>query len=181
MPVAPTNDAGRAPDRRGLDPVGPDQSGAEFESCPQPERVVTVLVISPVEEDHLILRNLFSHSKWHVDGVSKWERARVHPTLHRTPVVICERDLPDGDWKEVLTALSQFGDPPSLIVTSRLADDYLWAEVLNLGGYDVLMKPFERTEVFRVVSLAWLNWNQKREQPHRGFRQLSRRVALKAV
>src|SRR5438552_14250965 len=31
------------------------------------------------------------------------------------------------------------GDPhPFLIVTSRVADHSLWAEVLNLGGYDVL-------------------------------------------
>jgi DNA-binding response OmpR family regulator len=178
MPVTQRKDAGRAPGSRGLEPVAPDQSVAELESCPQPERVVTVLVISPVEEDHLILRNLFSHSKWHVDGVSKWESARVHLTLHRTPVVICERDLPDGDWKEVLTALSEFDDPPLLIITSRLADDYLWAEVLNLGGYDVLMKPFEPAEVFRVVSLAWLNWKENRER--RRLQATLTRVALAA-
>jgi hypothetical protein len=29
-------------------------------------------------------------------------------------------------------------DPPVLIVTSRLADEYLWAEALNPGAYDVL-------------------------------------------
>jgi CheY-like chemotaxis protein len=38
-------------------------------------------------------------------------------------------------------------DPPMLIVTSRLADDYLWAEALNLGAYDVLAKPFDASEV----------------------------------
>jgi DNA-binding response OmpR family regulator len=27
----------------------------------------------------------------------------------------------------------------------------LWAEVLNLGGYDVLSKPFDPVEVRRVV------------------------------
>jgi DNA-binding response OmpR family regulator len=43
-------------------------------------------------------------------------------------------------------------------VTSRLADDRLWAEVLNIGGYDVLAKPFVPAEVFRTISLAWLNW-----------------------
>ena len=53
---------------------------------------------------------------------------------------------------------------PLLIVTARCADDQLWAEVLNLGGYDVLMKPFERTEVIRVISLAWLNWKNTRER-----------------
>jgi len=26
---------------------------------------------------------------------------------------------------------------------------------LNLGGYDVLLKPFDRAEVTRVVGMAW--------------------------
>ena len=49
-------------------------------------------------------------------------------------------------------------------MASRLADEAFWAEVLNLGAYDVLMKPFDATEVFRVVSLAWLSWKNDRER-----------------
>jgi hypothetical protein len=33
--------------------------------------------------------------------------------------------------------------PPQLIVADRLARDGLWAEVLNLGCYDLLMTPFK--------------------------------------
>jgi FixJ family two-component response regulator len=53
------------------------------------------------------------------------------------------------------------GDPRSVsnvIVTSRLGDDHLWAEVLNLGGYDVLAKPLDGSELFRALSSAWRNW-----------------------
>jgi len=42
--------------------------------------------------------------------------------------------------------------PPLLIVTSRHADEYLWAEALNLGAYDVVAKPFDSHELSRVVS-----------------------------
>jgi hypothetical protein len=62
--------------------------------------------------------------------------------------VICERSLPDGEWKDLL------GKTPRLIVTSYAADESLWAEVLNLGGYDVLAQPFDEQEVRRVVALA---------------------------
>jgi DNA-binding response OmpR family regulator len=72
-----------------------------------------------------------------------------------TSVVICERSLPDGDWKLVLSEFDRMPLRPNLIVTSRLADDELWAEVLNLGGYDVLAQPFHSDEVYHVVSLAW--------------------------
>jgi DNA-binding response OmpR family regulator len=47
-----------------------------------------------------------------------------------------------------------------LIVTSRLADDRLWAEALNLGAYDVIAKPFEASEVVRIAGLACAHWNQ---------------------
>ena len=65
-----------------------------------------------------------------------------------SPVVICDRSLPDGDWKDLLDKT------PRLIVTSCVADEVLWAEVLNLGGYDVLAQPFDELEVRRVVALA---------------------------
>jgi hypothetical protein len=41
--------------------------------------------------------------------------------------------------------------PPQLVVTSRLADAYLWSEVLNLGGFDVLAKPLMEKEVRQVL------------------------------
>jgi len=66
-------------------------------------------------------------------------------------VAICEQDLPDGSWKHLLAELSQCQPPPVLVVSSRSADDSLWAEVLNLGGCDVLAKPFDAKEVVWAV------------------------------
>jgi FixJ family two-component response regulator len=64
----------------------------------------------------------------------------------------------------MLEHISLLPDPPLLIVTSRLADAHLWAEALNLGAYDVLAKPFDATEVIRIVSVAWQHW-QDRHKP----------------
>ena len=61
--------------------------------------------------------------------------------------------------------ISQLPDPPLLIVTSRLADERLWAEALSLGAYDVLAKPFDPEEVVRIVGFAWKNW-QNRHKAH---------------
>jgi hypothetical protein len=41
-----------------------------------------------------------------------------------------------------------------LVVASHCADEFLWAEVLNLGGYDVLAQPFEDGDVLRVLASA---------------------------
>ncbi len=38
--------------------------------------------------------------------------------------------------------------------TPRLANERLWAEALNLSGYDLLAKRFDRTEPLRVGGAA---------------------------
>ena len=72
-------------------------------------------------------------------------------------MLICEAGLGDGTWRDLLEDTARLAHVPLMIVTSRLADDVLWAEVLNLGGYNVLAQPFDSREVFRVVGNAWLH------------------------
>ncbi|HMD71188.1 MAG TPA: hypothetical protein VKF41_07585 [Bryobacteraceae bacterium] len=76
-------------------------------------------------------------------------------------VVICDRDWMADDWKSLLDQFAGLPRPPMLIVTSRLADDRLWAEALNLGAYDVIAKPFDASEVVRIAGLACAHWNQR--------------------
>lgn len=77
------------------------------------------------------------------------------------PIVLCDCDLMPRAWQAVLEHVSVLPDPPLIIVTSRLADERLWAEVLNLGAYDVLVKPFDATEVIRILGLAWQHWRDR--------------------
>jgi len=70
-------------------------------------------------------------------------------------VVISDCTPPDGTWKEVFEAIGDLPVPPPLIVSSRFADESLWAEVLNYGGYDLLRTPFRTDELVRTLSLAW--------------------------
>jgi hypothetical protein len=71
------------------------------------------------------------------------------------PALLCERDHADGSWEDLLNATARLPAPPNLVVFSRLADEFLWAEVLNMGGFDVLIAPFEPEEVLRVTFAAW--------------------------
>jgi len=76
-------------------------------------------------------------------------------------VVICESELADGTWRDLLNSMPVSGGRPALVVTSRLADEYLWAEALNLGAFDVLAQPFHPEEVCRVVHAAWRSWQHR--------------------
>lgn len=129
------------------------------------QRVVNVLLISPFDEDHQHLRDILKHSKWQQHGA--WTQTEAFEFLRENvaPVVICESDLPDGTWQDVLAHLGRMPHPPLLVVTSRTADERLWSEVLNLGGYNVLAKPLNMKEVFHVAGLAWLLWKRRSERP----------------
>ena len=124
---------------------------------------VPVLSISPVVEDHCALQNILRRLQSLIDPNRTFivhtctTLAAALRTLSKSQfeVVVCERDLAPGSWEDVLDHAVILPDPPPLIVTSWLADAHLWAAVLNLGGFDVLVKPFDRTETMRVVDAAW--------------------------
>jgi FixJ family two-component response regulator len=97
---------------------------------------------------------------WHVQPEPSVQS--VMAAIDREPIaiVICDRDWVEDDWKSLLDRFAGLDRPPMLIVTSRLADDRLWAEALNLGAYDVIAKPFDASEVVRIAGLACAHWNQ---------------------
>ncbi len=115
---------------------------------------ITILAVTPHAGDRISLEGILGSRWWQLVAVSNLKDALACVKEHGASVVICERDLPDGTWHALLEALAEIPNQPKLIVCSRLADHGLWAEVLNLGGYDVLMAPFDQEEVLRVVSLA---------------------------
>ena len=116
----------------------------------------SALLISPDEKDHEVLNELFQHNSWTLRRASSVNSASALLNEGTTSVVITERHFPAGDWKDVLEVIHHLRKAPLLIVISRGADNYLWAEALNLGAYDVLAKPLNQTEATRVLTSAWI-------------------------
>jgi DNA-binding response OmpR family regulator len=126
-----------------------------------PTGTLTVLSVSPLEEDHLSLQAIAGDSAWML-----FKADRVSPALallkrHEISVVLCECDLMPGTWMDMLENLKRLPHPPSLIVTSRLADEQLWSVALNVGAWDVLAKPFDRSEVIHGVKSGWQQWHNQ--------------------
>ena len=122
-----------------------------------------VLFVSPVREDQAALRRIVG-ADYPIPAATCrqafWQLGR-----NRFDVVLCNTDLPDGSWIDILDHIAASEDPPLLIVTSRLADDHLWSKVLNFGGFDVLSTPFHESEVCHVLETARFR-RQCRTGPH---------------
>ena len=114
----------------------------------------TILAVSPCEQDRWLITALASSQHITVLTASSLAEAVALCRRHAISLVVCERDLPDGDWREMLNQVNRLSPDTRVVVTSRLADEQLWAEVLNLGGYDVLAKPLSWREVAHVIESA---------------------------
>jgi len=133
-------------------PLPPETAVRSFQHYRPASRVTALAVVAGRESAYL--RDLFSEAGWNLIEASGGSEALA--ALRRRPVdvVICERSIDGGDWRMLLDAVQAIPESPALIVTARTADEALWAEVLNEGGFDVLSQPLEREETLRVISAA---------------------------
>jgi DNA-binding NtrC family response regulator len=135
-----------------------------FITISQPDRLCAVLAVNLCEEEGRSLTSLLRGSNWTVKETQTCREALDLSREGSIPVVLCAPRMPDGNWNMLADGMHELETPPAVVVTSRLADDRLWVEVLNLGGYDVLLTPFDRNELFRVLFLAWMASRREAER-----------------
>jgi DNA-binding response OmpR family regulator len=123
-----------------------------------------LLQITAEPADQATLKRILARSNWHIQVRTTCREAMQF--LHRSaiPVIIADAEHDPANWRRVLRESGRLPESPCLIVSSRLADERLWAEVLNLGAYDLLATPFQPEEVRRVTMMAFEFWQREREQ-----------------
>ncbi len=141
---------------------------------------LAVLTVFPVTPPHL--REILDGLSYRIHEVHDIRGVVEFLSTRRAPVVLCHCAFPGGSWKDILEYISALSCPPRLIVTSETADEFLWAEVLNLGGYDVLAQPFWAPEVAslaRTLSSALRGWEE--EASNAGLHKQPRATRVKFV
>jgi hypothetical protein len=108
----------------------------------------TILAVGFDAQDRATLRRGADTTGCTLSAAATISNARLLLAGRIAPVIICERDLPDGTWRDLL----HFGK--NVIVVSRIADEAFWSEVLNRGGYDVLASPLEERDVLHALGSA---------------------------
>jgi DNA-binding NtrC family response regulator len=69
-------------------------------------------------------------------------------------LVITGLSLDDGNWCDVVRYVVDRGHHAEIIVSSPVASQTLWSEVIWRGGYDLLLEPYDLEEVGRLVDGA---------------------------
>ena len=110
-----------------------------------------ILCISGRPEDARRLSEMLHALPLVLDQVETVRQARAQLQLQEYDAVLTEATLSDGRWLDVLHLVRESPRAMAVIVTDPQADTRLWAEVLNLGAYDLLTQPFHEPEVRRIL------------------------------
>jgi CheY-like chemotaxis protein len=131
----------------------------------RPDRldVPRVLVITVSSWDQTFYRSLQAKGEWDIVITQSVPEALRLLTTQAFPIVLCDRDLPGWDWREVLTRIVESSSRTCFLLTSRVSDEYLWREVVMHGGYDVVAKPLADSVVSQTLQRALYYW--KAEPP----------------
>ena len=113
-----------------------------------------VLFVSSSVEDARTLVPMLEAMGIPFSHVTDLAQAKKLLESHVFSAVLTEVNLPDGSWKDVVTAVGRIRRRVAVVVTDLLADARLWVDVLKFGAYDLLPKPFCCGEVQRILANA---------------------------
>lgn len=128
--------------------------GASIREELQAKRPVSILGVGLSREDWVCIRR--STMLWGPILLSaRCCREALHTITDRAPhIVISGSELPDGTWRDILAASRRLAVPPPVIVAAHSADEGMWVEVLDLGGYDLIARPLDTGELGWILVSA---------------------------
>ena len=119
---------------------------------------VRVLAVMPYDGERNTLFEIAKQSNWHLEFAATCESAVNLLRDQQFAVILCDRDLPGCEWRDAMKVLVTNAQGACVILTSPVNDDYLWQEVIQRGGYDVLTRPLQEQRVLHTIELAWSYW-----------------------
>jgi DNA-binding NtrC family response regulator len=115
----------------------------------------TVLLASAATAVTITLRGSLQRLGYQVSTASKFadyedELRRGAPPM----AVLSEAAIRDADWRSLLRAAQRARDTVPFVLASQSHDPLLWAELLNLGGFELLPAPWDEAAIARVLNSA---------------------------
>jgi CheY-like chemotaxis protein len=134
-------------------------AGGSTKTAPQaiaPRISIVALVVS--DHDREVLNCISNHEPVDIHFAESHGDAWEAMNRLNSAVILYDRDWPNAEWRTTVQAFASSPHRSCVILASRVADDYLWQELIRCGGYDLLAKPFRPDDVTRAFKLALSYW-----------------------
>ena len=112
-----------------------------------------LLLVQPPHRRSELLK-LLDGKSLQISTASNFLEARKKMAEETFDLLLADARLPDGTWRDLLQLNLRLQQPCEMIVCSPCGDEELWSEALQRGAYDLLVEPFSRQEVYRIIRSA---------------------------
>jgi DNA-binding NtrC family response regulator len=124
-----------------------------------------ILIVSAELEDRLALARILEAHDLEALCVPTLREAQEALRKETVGLVFCEKNLPDGTYRDLLAAGRTLKTRVRVVVTSRQADWDEYLVAMRLGAFDVIASPCRPTDVeWMVIQAKRDERNQIRQQ-----------------
>ena len=111
----------------------------------------SVLVVTPSPNDYDLIVSSLASEELEVLPANCLLEAVLHQMASPEPyIVVYDTDSPE-EWRQALRRFLTVRPQTRVVLVSRLADDQMWMDVLDSGGFDLVLKPFQPLDIRSVV------------------------------
>jgi DNA-binding NtrC family response regulator len=125
-----------------------------FSRRPEPAArpaALRILMLSRSAEDRAVLSRAAQEQGWSFCCADSIEENAFRDGFE---IILCDRDHDSHPWREVLDQILGQCPDAYVILLSPVYDGYLWREVVEHGGYDVLPTPLTEKSVVHAINSA---------------------------
>ncbi len=133
---------------------------------------IRLLVITQDDNFFLFINRLASDRGWETRLVRTVEQSLQMPDEFHASVAIYDWPATDQDWRRDVDRLAARQDHPSVLLASRVDDEYLDAELVRHGGFDVIPRSADADRFARNIQSA--GFFRRNLQMGRGEKPFSR-------
>lgn len=112
-----------------------------------------VLALTATAVDRAFYAQLSGHG-WHIVIAESLVEALGLLRSRFFSVVVYDRDIAGGDWRGALQQVVECAPGSRFLLISNVCDEFLWREVVERGGYDVLVRPLAEPSVSQMLERA---------------------------
>lgn len=123
---------------------------------------IRVLAVGMSAEETNTLKAVAVAESWNEEFADSLETAIDVLADREVPLILLDRDGCGVDWRTALEGLALAAHGSCILLISRVNDEYLWQEVVQRRGFDVISKPFSKDQLLHDVNRAWLFWKSDR-------------------
>jgi DNA-binding NarL/FixJ family response regulator len=121
---------------------------------PAPKRPLRILVVAISLVDRILLEQLGKQYDWEIRFTNSPGWGFALASQSHFELILCDRNQVGYPWREVMGRLAAISPRSCILLVSPVNHDYLWRDVLQQGGYDVLARPMREDAVLHAVDAA---------------------------